>query len=205
MANSPTQGATDSDVAQDAQTELKRRARRRLIGASALALLAVVVLPMVMDHDPRPPAQDIQVRIPSQDGAGMSGGLASRILPGKAPTPLPPAAQSRPEAMAEAKPEIVSENEAKATMPAKPEVKAPAAAGGGEWVVRLGAYKDAANVKQLQAKLKGMGVPSYTEKFDSPQGPRMRVRAGPFSTKEAAEKVQARAKAIGVDGSVAPK
>jgi DedD protein len=81
----------------------------------------------------------------------------------------------------------------------------PAAASGGQWVVQLGAYKDAVNVKQLTAKLKGMGVASYTEKFESPQGPRTRVRAGPFPTKEAAEKAQAKAKAIGVSGPVAPK
>ena len=72
-------------------------------------------------------------------------------------------------------------------------------------MVQLGAYKEEGNVKLLVKKLKEMGVPSYTEKFDSPQGPRTRVRAGPFATKEAAEKAQAKAKAIGVNGPVAPK
>lgn len=250
MANSPPQVTLDEDVAQDAQMELKRRARRRLLGAGALALLAVVVLPMVMDHEPRPPAQDIQVRIPSQDSAaGIGGEITSRLLPSKGPTPLPPPAESKiavapaatvasappavatPEPKAEAKPA----GKAESKPVAKPEPSAPAAkplatkpaekiatekdraeaalngpgesapGSGGHWVVQLGAYKDAANVKQLTTKLKGMGVPSYTEKFDSPQGPRTRVRAGPFATKEAAEKAQAKAKAIGVSGPVAQK
>ena len=48
-------------------------------------------------------------------------------------------------------------------------------------------------------------MPSYTEASDSPQGPRTRVRAGPFATKEAAEKAQAKAKSIGVNGTVSPK
>jgi len=231
--------------------ELKRRARRRLLGAGALALLAVVVLPMVMDHEPRPPVQDIQVRIPSQDSAtGIGGEISSRLLPSKGPTPLPPAAEPKivaaptkgetlaaanPEARmdtkVEARPEVKVES--KATPKVEPTVTAakpaaskpaekkvtekaraeaalsgdaePAAASGGQWVVQLGAYKDAVNVKQLTAKLKGMGVASYTEKFESPQGPRTRVRAGPFPTKEAAEKAQAKAKAIGVSGPVAPK
>ncbi len=58
----------------DAQIELKKRARRRLVGAVALALLAVIVLPMVMDDEPRSGSQDILVRIPSRDGsqAGVS-------------------------------------------------------------------------------------------------------------------------------------
>jgi DedD protein len=75
----------------------------------------------------------------------------------------------------------------------------------GQWVVQLGAYKDAGNVKLLLSKLKGINVPAYTEKYDSPQGPRTRVRAGPFASQEAAEKARARIKIIGVDGPVAPK
>lgn len=217
-------------MAQDAQTTLKRRARRRLIGATALALLAVVVLPMVMDHEPRPPSLDIQVRIPSQDsaGGGTVGALASRILPGKAPTPLPPAAESRAAAAAAptvAEAAVPATAEVKAAATPKPDAKpalkpvaretatagarAEAALNGSsapvaQWVVQLGAYREAANVKVLLAKLKDMGVPGYTEKFNTPQGPRMRVRAGPFTTKEAAEKAQAKARTIGVNGSIAP-
>jgi DedD protein len=72
-------------------------------------------------------------------------------------------------------------------------------------VVQLGAYKEAGNVKLLLSKLKGVGVPAYTEKLDSPQGPRTRVRAGPFASQDAAEKARAKIKIIGVDGPVAPK
>jgi DedD protein len=238
--------SAESAMDDDAQSELRRRARRRLVGATALALAAVIVLPMVMDHEPRVPAQEIQVRIPSQDG----GGIVSRVLPGKGATALPPLADSqqaaerpappkpearpdikaerkaetKPESKAEAKPEAKAEP--KAPPPAKPEAKpaaakaaepkkdesarAAAALGGQgaaaeQWVVQLGAYKEEGNVKLLQKKLKEMGVPSYTESFDSPQGQRTRVRAGPFATKEAAEKAQAKAKSIGVTGAVAPK
>ena len=243
MAKTSTESAIDDS---EAQQELKRRARRRLIGATALALAAIVVLPMVMDHEPRPPAQDIQVRIPSQDGAG---GIAARIMPGKAPTPLPPIAASKevaasssvappvavarpeektedkPEAKTESKPVVSAQHQEKAA--AKPPVTKPMAkpvdekktesaraeaalSGAGtdaatQWVVQLGAYKEAGNVKLLVSKLKGMGVPSYTEHFDSPQGPRTRVRAGPFATKEAAVRAQAKAKVIGVNGPVAQK
>jgi DedD protein len=243
----------DSEASQDANLELKKRARRRLVGAAALALLAVIVLPMVMDHDPKPPAQDIQVRIPGQD----AGTFTSRILPGKAPTatPLPPPPAAKPaEPVAETKPEPAKPEAVKpapvkpemakpepAKPPVKPEVKPEvkpdpkAAAKGAEkpatkpeplakpsvkeetaraeaalngkdqWIVQLGAYKDAVNVKQLQEKMKQMGVAAYTEKFESPQGPRTRVRAGPFSSRDEAEKARERIKKIGVDGSVAQK
>lgn len=47
----------------------KKRARRRLIGAVALALAAVIGLPMILDSDPKPLADDINIRIPSKDKA----------------------------------------------------------------------------------------------------------------------------------------
>jgi len=209
----------EQDTTPDADMQLKKRARRRLVGAAALALLAVLVLPMVMDREPRPLIQDIQVRIPSQDATG----LAARVIPGKpVATPMP-----APEAAAEPRPEVKVPPELAAAPAAKPAeaspppekksepVKKPVAKiavdakpkpdVAGQWVVQLGAYKEAGNVKLLLAKLKGVGVPAYTEKFDSPQGSRTRVRAGPFATQEAAEKARSRIKIIGVDGPVAPK
>jgi len=46
---------------------LKKRARRRLVGAVAFAGFAAVVLPMVMDDEPKQQVQDVQIRIPGQD------------------------------------------------------------------------------------------------------------------------------------------
>jgi DedD protein len=54
----------------DEELNLRRKARRRLIGAIALTLAVVVVLPMVLDSEPKPAAQDIDLRIPSPDKVG---------------------------------------------------------------------------------------------------------------------------------------
>lgn len=217
----------EQDTSPDADLQLKKRARRRLVGAAALALFAVLVLPMVMDREPRPLNQDIQVRIPSQDATG----LAAKVIPGKpvaSPMPAPeavaePKSEPKPEPKPEVKPEPVAAPapaakpaeksappEKKAATDKKPAAKIaadakPAPVASGQWVVQLGAYKETGNVKLLLAKLKGIGVPAYTENFDSPQGSRTRVRAGPFPSQEAAEKARSRIKIIGVDGPVAPK
>ncbi len=53
----------------DANLQLKKRARRRLVGAIAIAGLAAVVLPMVMDEEQKQQVQDVQIRIPGQDKA----------------------------------------------------------------------------------------------------------------------------------------
>lgn len=230
----------------DAQLELKKRARRRLVGAAALAVLAAIVLPMVMDQAPKQqPAQDIQIRIPAPD----AGAFTSRILPvkpGATPTPLPPAtvpeantsaAVKQPAAPAKSEPIPGPKPEQKsaaakaevspgatATKPSEPRSQAPVddklpakkpeetkakpavAGNGGQWVVQLGAYRDQANVRNLTAKLKQQGYNFYTEVLSSPDGvSKTRVRAGPFSSKEAAEAARERIKRIGVDGIVAEK
>jgi len=231
----------DPDALLDGELEFKKRSRRRLVGAIALALLAVVVLPMIMDHEPRPPTQDIQVKIPSQD----AGGFTSRILPAKPAPTVETKAEAKVETKPAAKPETQSASQAKskkapetkpepkkaaakpakapekhAAKPAAPpkqtakdaaakaeEERARAALNGAtisdQWVVQLGAYREAYNVKNLLTKLKELGLPSFTEHFDSRKGPRTRVRAGPFDTREAAERARAKIKTIGVGGTVA--
>lgn len=44
----------------------KQRARRRLVGAIALVVAAVVVLPMILDSHPRPVTDDIAIDIPNR-------------------------------------------------------------------------------------------------------------------------------------------
>lgn len=242
-----------NDAADD-QLDLKKRARRRLVGAAALALLAVIVFPMVMDREPKPSSQDIQVVIPSQDAPKLAAKAAPVKAPvveetSSAPMPAPTVAAatapkaanvaSKPEAQPELKSEAKPDGKVAAAKPVdkaadkpakdkaeKPaeklaekaaakkadEARAAAALEGksssgqsGQWVVQIGAYQNAGNVKLIVGKMKEMGIPSFTEKLDTPQGPRIRVRAGPFPSRDAAEKAQAKMKIIGVGGPVAPK
>lgn len=55
------------DSAPDPVLPEKKRARRRLIGAVALVLAAVVGLPMILDSEPKPLGDDIAIQIPSKD------------------------------------------------------------------------------------------------------------------------------------------
>lgn len=54
-------------VSDNDNIELKKRSRRRLVGAAALALIAAILLPMVMDDEPVVAVRDIQVTIPTPD------------------------------------------------------------------------------------------------------------------------------------------
>jgi DedD protein len=245
----------------DAQLQLKKRARRRLVGAIAFAGLAAVVLPMVMDEEPKQQVQDVQIIIPNQDQAPFNPkALAAKSTPSAVPAPMPaasaakPAAPVKPELVPTAVPSATPQKPVEAAPPAKPAAKAPektpekavekkaekkiekpldkpaeksakpveetqrAAAilggkaadaapanGGGQHVILIGAFANAANVKQLQSKIGELGIKTYTEPLDSPQGKKTRVRAGPFANREAADKALDKLQRIGVSGVVAAK
>lgn len=226
MAEENKQASPDV-VQPDEITLLKKRARRRLIGAVAVALFAAIVLPMVMDHQPAPPIKDIQVRIPSPDeGADRKAADMEKPIARIDAKPIAKAEQ-KPEAkpaavqegMAEAKPRDGSDGkpepkaetrsapavEPKPVAKAEPKGETKPSEGSEAWEVQLGAYAEAGRVKILMTKLKELGLPTYTEKVETPNGPRTRVRAGPFPSREAAEKARERIKTIGVDGLVAKK
>jgi len=63
------QGKTPGNGPADPVLPEKKRARRRLIGAVALVLAAIVGLPMLLDSEPRPLPDDIAIQIPSKDRA----------------------------------------------------------------------------------------------------------------------------------------
>ncbi len=164
---------------------LKRRGRRRLVGAIALVLLAVIVLPWIFDPEPRqtPP---VSVRIPNED--------ESPFKPKPAPAPPPAAARAveappAPET-APAKPE--PKPEAKA--PDAERARAEAALANVQYIFQVGAYADPEDVI---AKLKAAKIPYYTERVAIEKGTVTRVRAGPFATRDAAERALKRIQSLG--------
>lgn len=295
----------------DAHLELKKRARRRLVGATALALLAAIVLPMVMDEEPKTINPEIQLRIPAKDSpfdgrlpaeqATSARAESAAIQPAPPPeegapvkgaAPLPPstpaekaapsvkaeAAQAKPdkpkppktpapEARAPEKPassnsgedklppkkpaakpvdkpvaskpvekpapkpaqkpaekpapKIPDSDAAKADAPAAEEGKSdearakailddkdqaapPSAPPPTRYVLQLGAFADAEKARKVQARVKAEGYNAYTQSVNGSAGTKTRVRAGPFASREAADKARERLKQRGLDGIVAP-
>jgi DedD protein len=208
----------------DEELQLKRRARRRLIGAIVLVTVIIVVLPMVLDTEPKPVTRDITVRIPSPDSgtftskvlpAPKDGKLASKAADGKAAAkPIeerktvaaisgpasPESVKEAPRATAKETPKPAQAAPAKPAKPAK--APKPAAAPEGQFVVQVIALADAEKAKQMQAKITAAGIKAYTEIVKTAKGDVTRVRAGPFATREAAETARTQLKAIGMSGNV---
>lgn len=266
----------------EAQLQLKKRARRRLVGAIFFVSVVALVLPMVMDHEPRQAVQDVEIRIPGQDEKPFAPRFAAAPAekpaekapdrtpekPAVAPVvPTEPVAAKVPEKSAEARPaepatkptarvlEVVKDGKTVDKAPDKAADKAPQktekpvekpadkaaakptekpaekaadkakpdeakraaallagqngdakpAAKGGEYLVLIGAFANEANVKNLRDKLGEQGIKTFSEPLDTPQGKKTRVRAGPFASREAAEKALEKMQRIGVSGVVSAK
>jgi DedD protein len=222
----------------DEEAQLRRRARRRLIGAVTLVTVMVVALPMVLDGESRQSGQDIAINIPSP---GSSGDFASSAVPAPVQpksTPASPDPQTEKAVQAQVSAEAQIPQVAPPVPPAKAEepAKAPAAAASAEpapavkepasqpkhkdekpsaatpkqesvpFVIHLGAFANLANAKERQSRLTALKVKFYTETLKTPSGDKLRLRAGPYATRQEAERVQAKLKAAGIqDGVVAEK
>src|SRR5690242_20352005 len=107
---------------------LKRRGRRRLVGAIALVLLAVIVLPMVFDSEPKVTPPPVSVRVPGEDESGFTPKVTPKAPEEKA---VEKKAEKPPEKVAEKpaeKPaEKVAEKPVEKPVVAKKEAEKPAA------------------------------------------------------------------------------
>lgn len=181
------------------------------MGAIALVVLAVIVLPIVFDKEPRPISQDIVIQIPSQN----SGRFNSKVLPPPATdVKAQDAMQSEPSvktqtaAMSEAPKSAETRAAASAKEPAKSAetlsnadaeaARAQAALQGEAFVIPLGAYLNQANVKSLQTKVTQAGFKSYSEIQKVAKGEQIRVRAGPFPSREEAERAREQLQSTGL-------
>ena len=214
----------------DEELQLKRRARRRLIGAIVLVTAIIVVLPMVLDSEPKPASQEVTVQIPSPD----SGIFKSKVAP-LPPAPVSKAAPKAPDPAPAAKPPVDEAKKADAAPPVAPVAEAPKPAlkaeteiakppaakapakpaakktkpaakpAGGKFVVQVIALADAGRAKDMQEKIAAAGIQSYTEVVKTAKGDVTRVRAGPFATRQQAEKARDQLKALGMSGNIATK
>lgn len=85
---------------------------------------------------------------------------------------------------------------------AKSEIKSPASPDAGRFIVQVGAFADINSAREARAKADRVGVKTYTQEISTAQGKRIRVRVGPFATREDAEKAAAALKKTGLPGAV---
>lgn len=199
------------------EIQFRKRARRRLVGAIALVLLMVTVLPMVLDdRSANLPQQEIEISIPSQDDDEFTSSVTpynpepetavqAETLPETTPqdalTTETPAVAEADAATAAKTPAPVVDNKstpASKPIPVQPTAKSPSPT----YSVQIGVFSDAANVRQLEGKLKAQGLQPSTEKLQTAQGEKIRLRVGPFASRELAEEAMGKIKAASLSGMI---
>ena len=197
------------------EIQLRKRARRRLVGAVALVIAAVVILPMVLDSEPKQGSQEIDIHIPSENSAGA---FTPKIVPEvEAPAIAvveePESAVQQAEQAEQAKSQTLPQPaqtagksvekplENKSATKTESRVEKTAAATG-TFVVQLGAFSDPAKARQQQQNLTSNGINTYTENINTDKGEVIRVRIGPFPVRGEAEEMRERLKKLGLDGVV---
>lgn len=207
---------------------LRKRARRRFIGAVTFVILSVVFLPMILDDAPQQEQQEIDIQIPSEE-------LTTETYPWMTPENVPPTDEAEimpdpdkplPFSDSEYSGKIENDKPGRGSasgipVPAKKppfvksaptpvvQEKAPVSNNvkvqKGAFVIQLGAFSDVSKAKQQQQNLVENGIRAYTETIKVGNSEMTRVRIGPFATREAAEAEHERLKKTGLSGVVTSK
>jgi len=107
--------------------------------------------------------------------------------------------EAKTDTKSEAKPESKESAKAKALLDGK---DAPKSSDAVRSVVQVGAFADAAKAKEARTKLEQAGLKTYTQEVETKEGKRIRVRVGPFATKEEADKAAEKIRKLNLPTSV---
>ncbi|MGQ3053075.1 MAG: SPOR domain-containing protein [Roseateles sp.] len=222
-----TRPGAKASAADDVQV-LRLRARRRLIGAAVLVAAGVVGFPLIFETQPRPIPVDLPIEIPRKDTAPPLVVPAREPLAqaASAPQPAPvvePQSAEKPvdkpaEPVVEAPPVKLAERPAEKPVD-KPKpaandgaraqallegkdvaAKVPAAAA--RYIVQVGAYGESKSAQEMRGKVEKLGLKTYAQAVDTTDGRRIRVRLGPFASRDEAERAAAKLKAAGLPGAI---
>jgi DedD protein len=131
----------------------------------------------------------------------------SKPAPAVAARPEPPkvakaesAPEKKPELRAEARPEPkVEAAKAQALLEGK---SVDTAAAGLRYVVQVGAFAEKEKARLAQQKLDRAGLKNYTNVAETKNGPRIRVRAGPFASRAEADRAAEKIKGLALPAAI---
>ncbi|ODV13711.1 MAG: hypothetical protein ABT20_01505 [Rubrivivax sp. SCN 70-15] len=161
---------------------------------------------------------------PAEDRPPPRSEPAAPAVVERAPPPVVAAKLPTPEAPRPVESKSPAPAEPRKPVPTEPRTPAPAAArteaadaaraqallGGasapaeaaGRFVVQVGAYSDAAALREVRHRVEKLGLKTYTQVVETAAGKRTRVRIGPFTSRAEADRVGARLKGAGLPAAV---
>lgn len=163
-----------------------------------------LALPVPAEAGESAPAEEARLAAPA-DAAEPAPAVVVQAVPAP-PAPPPPAPAPAPapspskSAVTPAAPPVPSAPPT-STPPTSAPAPAPAAAAasastGARLVVQVGAYADARRAQEVRNRLERAGLRTYAQVAQTAEGPRTRVRLGPFDSRAEAERAAERVKAL---------
>jgi len=206
---------------------MDRRVKERLIGASILVALVVLVVPELLSG-PKPnagPAPTLPAAAPEAvrnvtvdlttskapanadvEPAAPQAAASAAETPAAAPRQAPSgAAASAPSPTSTAAAKSMTKLAAARPAPVESAAPSPTSSGHASWSVQLGSFASRVNAENLTRQVKGQGFSVFVLPGGSGSSIRYRVRVGPLVDRESAERMAAKLKSLGHVGSlVAP-
>jgi DedD protein len=204
---------------------MDRRVKERLIGASILVALVVLVVPALLSGPksttaPAPtlpaaapePVRNVTVDLATSKAPANADveppepqAAASAASVTNSPAAETPAAPSPAPPMSNAPAKSLPKQAAARPVPVESAAPSPTSTGHGSWSVQLGSFASRVNADNLTRQVKGQGFSAFVLTGGSGTSVRYRVRVGPLSDRNSAERMAAKLKSLGHVGSlVAP-
>jgi DedD protein len=150
---------------------------------------------------PEPKAQaKVDVKPEAVVAAAAGAAAVAAVVPKSEAKPEPAKVDSKPAA----KPEVKT---ADVKADAKPDAKSAAKPSdskdtGARFVVQAGTFSEDGKLRETRSKLEKAGITTYTQVIEGKDGRRVRVRVGPFTNRDEADKVARKIKQLQVQPQV---
>lgn len=141
------------------------------------------------------------------DAAAASAPAASTVASTEPSPVVEPAVETKPEPKPAPKPAPKPEVKpadsarAQALLEGREATHKPSAAEG-RFVVQVGAFSEATAAREARQKVEKLGLKTYTQVVETSAGRRIRVRVGPFASREDADKAAGKIKSAGLPSAV---
>ncbi len=187
---------------------MDRALQERVIGATVLVVLAVLIVPVFLDG----PSVDAEVvsevvSLPGQNDQERKTQTVvlnrdrTEPVPASAPSSAP--AETRVKPVKSAPPATAKEAVSKPDRAGKEAVIAMESPTG-MWAVQLGSFSNKENAERLAADLRKQGFAAFLSRLETGSGALQRVRIGPQKDRDSAESVAAQLARSGHSGQVVP-
>jgi DedD protein len=125
------------------------------------------------------------------------------LKPELKPAPKPKANDEAAKAMAILEGKTPSSQSSPSTSTSTPKAESASAdASAGRFVVQVGAFAENEKARDARLKVERAGLKTYVNVAETPNGKRIRVRAGPFATRAEAEKAAAKIKSLDLPAAI---